>query len=137
MTNSSCGCKFNCLTVGVIGALIAGIITAFLRITAVITVSNTFVGILFGIAVVFTALIFAVAVLDNGLMCRCSSAVNALLVGISGMLIFSLILLSYSFAATSVSGAVFSGLLLFFLFLTVASVACFVRCTAECDNNDC
>ena len=47
--------------------------------------------------------------------------------------LLALILLAVGITATSVLSAVLVGVLVFFLWLTVAASACYVRCAADCD----
>ncbi|MBQ6823829.1 MAG: hypothetical protein IJP27_04190, partial [Clostridia bacterium] len=110
----------DCTAVGVVIALIVGIITAFLRYTAVITVTPAFLWVTLGIAVVYLAILLAVGPREG-----CGNPLTALLAGILGTALFSLILLGVSFAATSVIGAIFTGALLFFLALILLSAACY------------
>ena len=63
----------------------------------------------------------------------CCTAVSTVLAGILGTILFSLVLLAVTFAATSVIGAIFVGLLLFFFSLTITATACLVKCRANCD----
>ena len=124
-----CNCenRFSCLTLGFIASLIIGVITAFLQITAVIAVTPAFLWVTLGIAVVYLAAnLFAAR---GG----CCTAVSTVLAGILGTILFSLVLLAVTFAATSVIGAIFVGLLLFFFSLTITATACLVKCRANCD----
>ena len=52
----NCNCRYNCLLLSIIASLIIGVITAFLRITAVITVTPAFLWVSLGIAVVYLAI---------------------------------------------------------------------------------
>ncbi|MBQ7935407.1 MAG: hypothetical protein IJ333_03560 [Clostridia bacterium] len=130
----SCECRGSCTGLAVVSSLIIGIITAFLQITGVITVTPAFLWVLLGIAVVYLAVALA------AIPCRqCSgcysegcASLSALLIGILGTILFSIILLGVAFAATSVIGAIFVGALLFFFFLIVTSTACLVR--ARCNH---
>lgn len=132
MDNMNCGCKINCVGIAFIVSLIVGIVAAFLTITAVITLSPLFLGIAFGIAIVYLAVIFLVTGFGNCFTRRCEGALNALLLGILGTIITSGILFAVTFAATSVIGAIIAGALLFFFALIVTATACLVRCLAEC-----
>lgn len=137
MASCDCNCKLGCTFIGLIASIIIGIIAAVLNFTAVITVTPAFLWVLFGIAVVYLALALvgtAHARTDNrSRPCICS-ALSALLTGILGTVLFSVILLGVEFAATSVLGAIFVGVLLFFFSLTVTSTACLVKCYAGCDE---
>ena len=50
-----------------------------------------------------------------------------------GTVLLALVLLAVGITATSVVSAILVGLLVFFLWLTVAASACYVRCAADCD----
>ena len=54
-----CNCRNNCTSIAVVVSIIIGIITAFLRITGVITVTPAFLWVVFGIAVVYLAVVLA------------------------------------------------------------------------------
>ena len=123
----NCDCKCNCTPLAFIAALIIGVVAAFLQITAVITVTPAFLWVLFGVAVGF----LAIGVLagcsnrcDNG--CGCN-ALSTLLIGALGTALVAVILLGVTFAATSVVGAIFTGLLLFFFALLLGNAACLIR----------
>lgn len=134
MSTSCSKCRVDCTLIAVITSLILGIITAFLRITGEITLTSAFLWVLLGIAVLFLAvtMITAAAFRQDGCDNMCSS-LTALLVGILGTILFSVILLAIDFATTSTAGAIFSGSLLFFFFLTLTSAACFSRCLLNCN----
>lgn len=124
-----CNCenRFSCLTLGFIASLVIGVVTAFLQITAVIAVTPAFLWVTLGIAVVYLAAnLFAAR---GG----CCAAVSTVLAGILGTILFSVVLLGITFAATSVIGAIIVGLLLFFFSLTITATACLVKCKANCD----
>ena len=130
-----CDCKYNCTLTGFIASIIIGIIAAILRFTAVITVTPAFLWVVFGIAVVYLGITLIAAALtstDGGTRrCLCS-VLSALLLGILGTVLFSVVLLAIEFAATSVLGAILVGLLLFSFSFTITSTACLVRCIAKC-----
>lgn len=133
-----CDCKnrFDCTLFAIVASVIIGIITAFLTITAVITVTPAFLWVLFGIAVGFLAVLLLAAPRiqrsDNDL-CVCS-AVPAFLAGILGTVLLSVVLLAITFAATSIIGAIITGLLLLFFSLTITSAACLVKCLLNCNK---
>lgn len=126
-----CNCenRLGCVTLSVVASLIIGVITAFLQITAVITLTPAFLWVTLGVAVVY----IAVLLLADINSCKCCDALTAALIGGIGTALLSVILLGVTFAATSVVGAIFAGLLLFFASLTLASSACLVKCKANCD----
>lgn len=122
----NCECRCNCTPLAFVASLIIGVIAAFLQITAVITVTPAFLWVLFGVAVGFLAigLLTPCCRRDDG--CGCA-ALSALLIGALGTVLIAVILLGVTFAATSVVGAIFTGLLLFFFALLLGSAACLIR----------
>lgn len=137
MAMCNCGCRFACTAVAVVISAIVGVLTAFFQITGVITVTPVFLWVAFGIGVVYLIGLAAAASLgrrtgQNGCVC---AAVNALLAGLLGTILFALVLLAVGIVATSVVSAVLVGLLLFFLTLTLTGTACFIRCLFGCGND--
>lgn len=133
---SMCNCRCNCTIAAVVASLIVGIITAFLQITAVITVAPVFLWVAFGIAVGFLGILTLTAGTSCCVRadeCRCS-ALNALLPAILGTILFSVILLAVGIVATSVVSAILIGIQLFFLSLTLTEAACYVRALASCER---
>ncbi len=132
MSTSDCSCKGTCTTVAVIISAVAGIIAAFLRITAAITVTPAFLWTVFGIAVVYLAVILvssaSVNCCDNKFPCCIKSIITVLLSAIIATVFFAVVLLAVEFAATSLIGAVITGLLLLSFFLTLTETACLIRC---------
>jgi len=133
---SMCSCKCSCTAAAVVGSLIVGIITAFLQITGVITVTPVFLWVALGIAVGFLGILTLRA--GNSCCIRNSEclcgALNVLLLAILGTLLFSVILLAVGITATSVLSAILVGILLFFLSLVFTEAACYVRSLAACDQ---
>ncbi len=130
-----CNCRNNCTSIAVVVSIIIGIITAFLRITGVITVTPAFLWVVFGIAVVYLAVVLATtAVIERECTndCVCPT-LSVLLIGILGTILLSVVLLAISFVATSIVGAIVTGLLLLFFSLTVGATACLARCLAKCN----
>ena len=130
MTVFSCENKPSCVSIAVIISAILGVIAAFLRITAVITVTPAFLWVALGIAIVYLAILLATG---QNTYCRCGKcSLTALLVGILGTALTSVILLAITFEATSIIGAILVGLLILFLSLIVSSTACLVsRCCGQ------
>ena len=131
----NCNCRFNCTLFAVISAAILGVIAAFLQISGTITVSTAFLWVALGIGVVYLAGVLVASVLRRGGVapnCLCR-ALNTLLAGVLGTILLALVLLSVGIVATSVLSAVLVGVLVFFLWLTFAASACYIRCTADCD----
>ena len=135
MTECNYNCRPNCSAVAVVAALIIGTLTAILRFAAVITVTPAFFWVTLGIAVVYLAIALVASVFTRSsgrYGCLCAN--NTLFsVGVLGTILTSLILLGITFAATSVAGAVITGILLAFFTLLIASVVCIIRCFV-CDN---
>lgn len=132
---SICGCNFKCsCTLGaLILSLLAGVIGAFLQITAAITLTTVTYWVLFGIAVAYLGILAITA--GNTQHCTCScAALNAVLLGILGTILFAGILLLVTFAATSILGAIVVGLLFASFTLTVTSTICLVRCISGCNE---
>ena len=128
-------CRNNCTVVAVIASLIIGIVTAFLRITATITLTPAFLWVLLGIAVVYLAVTLVSGALFRRECCNdLCSIVTALLIGVLGTVILSIVFLAIEFVATSIIGAILTGGLLFFFFLMVTSSACLVRCFLNCND---
>ncbi len=129
-----CNCKCSCTAAAVIASVIVGVLAAFLQITAVITAAPVFLWVVFGIAVGYLG-IFAAAGCCRREQNACTcTALNALLVGILGTILFALILLAVGIVATSVLSAVLVGLTVFFFALTVSATACYIRTLADCGN---
>lgn len=131
-----CNCKIRCPLLALIVSAIIGVLTAFFQITAVITVTPAFLWVEFGIAVVY----LAVLAVSTGLRqdseprrCACAS-LQAVLTGILGSVLVSLILLAVGIVATSVLSAILVGLLLFFFSLILTGTACYVNCATDCDE---
>lgn len=128
MSLFGCQNRLSCTAAAVIASIIIGIITAFLRITAVIAETPAFLWLAFGIAVGYLAVTLIAAALKRRSSCCAEVTLGAQLAGVLGTLLFSVILLAVSFAATSVVGAIITGVLLFFVSLTLTSTACLVKC---------
>lgn len=133
--NCSCSCKNNCVLAALIVSFVVGVITAFLQITAAITVTPVFLLVAAGIAVVYLGILLAVAAPERRAeRCPClCTALNAVLLGILGTLLFAGILLAFGIVATSVITAILVGLLVASLSLTLTGSACLVRCRADCE----
>lgn len=135
MSTSCRGCRPGCTVIAVVASLIIGIITAFLRITAAITLTPAFLWVLLGIAVVYLAItLISAAIYRNGCCGSLCSIVTTLIAGVLGTVLLSVVLLAIEFAATSIIGAVVTGGLLFFFSLIVTSTACLVRCLFNCND---
>lgn len=134
MSNSTCNGRYNCVDIAVFASVIIGIIAGVLTFTAVITATPAFLWVVFGVAIGYLAvLLFSASRLRTSLRCGYTALV-AVLVGILGTLLFSVILLAISFAATSVLGAMFTGLLLGFFTLTVTATVCLIKRIVLCNE---
>lgn len=131
MSLLNCDCKRNCVLWAVIASVILGIVTAFLQITGIVTVTTAFLWVILGVAVVYLAVVLIAAALSDT---SCPDAIiNALLAGILGTVLFSVILLAVGIVATSPVSAILAGLALLFFSLTLTSTACYVKCL---NNNE-
>ncbi len=131
MSLLNCDCKRNCVLWAVIASVLVGIITAFLQITGIITVTAAFLWVILGVAVVYLGVVLLAAALSDT-SCP-SSIINSLLAGILGTVLFSVILLAVGVVATSPVSAILAGLALLFFSLTLTSTACYVKCL---NNNE-
>lgn len=132
-----CNCRITCPLLAIVASIIIGIITAFLRITAVITLTPAFLWVVLGIAVVYLAITLLSAAIaqnsDTRLGCLCP-ILSALLTGILGAILLAIVLLAIEFVATSIIGAILTGALLAFLSLLITSTACLVKCLIRCND---
>ncbi len=134
MSNTNCCFKSSCIFFGIIVSILVGVVGAFLTFSAVITATPAFLWVLFGIAVVYLLVLPAALAIIRGTgtrICICS-VLPALLTGIIGTIIASLVLLGITFAATSILGAIITGALLAFFALIIAATSCLVKCVADC-----
>ncbi len=132
----NCNCRINCTFLAVVASIIIGIITAFLRISATITVTAPFLWVVFGIAVVYLAILLLALTLTNGSgtrICICP-ILSVLITAILLTILASVILLAIEFVATSILGAVITGALLAFFSLVLTSTGCLIKCIADCND---
>ena len=136
MYNCSCNCRNHCGALAIIASLIIGVVATVLRITAVITVTPAFLWTTFGIAVGFLAVSLLALSPARPYLRDCLCPILPLfLAGILGTVLTSVILLAITFAATSIVGALITGLLLTFFSLIITTAACLVKCIAGCDRD--
>lgn len=136
MYNCSCSCRNNCVLLALFASVIIGVITTVLRITAVITVTPAFLWTTFGIAVGYLAISLLALSPGRAYLRDCLCPVLPLfLTGILGTVLTSVILLAITFVATSIPGAIITGLLLTFFSLLITSATCLVKCIAGCDRD--
>ncbi len=135
MSTSCRSCRPGCTFIAVVVSLIVGIVTAFLRITGTITLAPAFLQVLLAIAVAYLGLtLISGAIYRDGCCEGLCSIITALLSGVVGTILLAIVLLNIEFAIASVIGAIITGALLFFFFLTVTSTACLVRCFFNCGD---
>ena len=130
----NCSCRTTCTGLSVVASIIIGIITAILVYTATVTITAAFSWVLLGVAVVALGVILlAVSDRSNSGDCACG-VLAALLTGILGTVLTSIILLAITFGAGSIIGAIISGAALLFFSLIITSTACLIKCIANCDE---
>lgn len=137
MSLFSCNCKCRCPLAALIVSVILGVVTAFLQITGVVTATPVFLWVIFGIAVVYLGVLLVAAALARGAetgQCLCA-ALNSVLIGILGTILFAVVLLAVGVVATSVLSAILVGILLFFFTLTLTGAACVVRNLLHCSSS--
>ena len=133
MTN--CSCRFSCTGVAAVISAIVGVVTALLTVTGSITIAPVFFTVAAAVAAGALILLFLAAVFGRfGCSCCVQNSIAAILIGIVGVLATAAVLTSVAFAATSILGAVITGLLLAFLSLIFVSYACLIRCLTDCNN---
>ncbi len=133
MSTTNYNCCIGCISKSVIASIIIGVVTAALLYTAVITVTPVFFWVLFGIAIGF----LAITLLTSTACCdgekSCCPFLKPFLTGALGTVLVAVVLLGVGFAATSILGALVTGLLLFFFTLLVTSAACLITCRYNCN----
>lgn len=131
-----CESKCKCALFSIVASVIIGVIAAFLQLTGVIAVTPAFLWVVLGIAVVYLAVLLAASALkrsDNDCECICAT-LSTVLTGILVTVLFAVILLGVEFAATSVIGAIFVGLLLLGVSLIITASVCLVKCFLKCGD---
>lgn len=127
-----CECKCACTGWAVIASLAIGVVTAFLRFAGVVTLAPVALIVAFGIGVGFLAIALLVAALACP-ACKvegdCPIA-TAVLTGALGTVLFSLVLLAVPFEATSILGALLTGVLAYAFSQMLAATACWVKVLA-------
>ena len=125
--SNNCGCTRDCVFWGLIVSLAIGVLVAFLRVTAVITLGTTALVVALGYAAVYLALL-TISRRSEG----CCRALLALLIGLLGTILTAMILLAFDFVATSIIGAIVTGLLAAAVTLSLTASGCYIRCDADC-----
>lgn len=133
MTSLNCERRGDCTGFAFIASIIIGVIAAFLQITAVFTLTPVFSIVAFGIAILYLAILLlsTASIHRSSYSCACAST-RALLLGIAGTILASVILLLVTFAATSVIGAIIVGVLFFSFALLITSTICLINCLSNC-----
>jgi len=125
--SNNCGCARDCIFWGLIVSLVIGVLVAFLRVTAVITLGTTALVAALGYAAVYLALLTVFR--RSGGCCR---ALGAVILGLLATVLAALVLLAFTFAATSVVGAIVTGILAAAVALSLTASGCYIRCDADC-----
>ncbi len=138
MRNSNCNTRVDCAFLAIAAAVIVGIVAAIAQFTAIVTFTTVFYIVAFGVAVLFLAVLLAMVPVLYRMSCQscCGSNIKLATIGILGTIVTSIILIAVGFAATSVLGAIFVGLLAGFFTLVVTSIACTINCASECRYNN-
>ncbi len=138
MRQSNCNSRVDCAFLALAAAVIVGIVAAIAQFTAIVTFTAAFYIVAFGVAVLFLAVLLALIPVLHRAECRGCENFNIKLttIGILGVIVTSVILIAVGFAATSVLGAIFVGLLAAFFTLIVTSVVCAVNCASICDYRE-
>ena len=121
----NCNTGNECLVVAIAASIVIGIVTGILTITGIIATTPAFLWVVFGIAVVYLLTAFVVSTQNNfETPCKTQRILATFIAGILGTILFSVILLAITFAATSATGAVLTGLLLSSFSLIITTTAC-------------
>ena len=131
-----CCCRRDCVLLSIIAAAVLGVVGAFLQISGLITVTPAFLWVTLGIAVGYLAVLaggFLLRKCGTPTSCLCR-ALSAVLVGLLGTQLLSVVLLAVGVTATSVVSAVLVGLLVAALALALGATACLVKCLADCES---
>ena len=138
MNNRNCNSNVDCLFLSIAASIILGVAAAILQYTAIISVGTVFPWVALGVAVVDLLALAASATnyrSGEANCCICRS-ISVFIAAVLGVVLTALILLAISFAATSVLGAIFAGLLVGFFALLITSAACLLKCTVNCSNEE-
>ncbi len=132
-----CNCKNSrdCTLAAVVASVIIGVVAAFLNFSATIAIPAFVYWIFFGVALVFLAFSLLVAPFvdrKESRDCLCS-ALSTFLIGVFGTVLLSLVLVLVDIAATGLLSSVLIGLLFASFTLTIASVACLIKCLFNCN----
>ncbi len=132
MDRTNCDCQISCTGGAVIASIVIGILAGIFRFTALVTITPAFLWVLFGIAIGYLGITLLTSSVYDRETNNCCRNLTAFLVGVLGTVLTSVILLGITFVATSVIGAIITGLLLFFFSLMLITAACLIRCRYNC-----
>jgi len=133
----NCNCRMGCTASGLIASLVAGIVALVLNITGTIAVLPLFLWIGFGVAIgllIVTLLIVASTDEERRERSCICKALSTLQFGALGAILTALVLIAVDFGGISIIGAIIYGAFFFFFVLLIASLICFARCYASCDD---
>ncbi|MBE7028243.1 MAG: hypothetical protein E7407_04330 [Ruminococcaceae bacterium] len=133
MNTTNCNCDLSCTVKAILASIIIGIVTAALSFTATITITPVFLWVLLGIAVGYLGIEVLTSSVAYSERKSCCRNLTAFFTGILGTILSSLLLLGITFAATSLIGAIITGLLLFFFSLLIISSVCLIKCRYSCN----
>ena len=128
MSNNICGCRRDCAFWALIVSLVVGVLVAFLTVTAVIVLTPVVAIVALGFAAVYLALLAIFSRRTDG----CCRALKAVLLGLLVTIAAALTILVFSFAATSIIGAIVTGIGAAGATLALTASACYVSCTDDC-----
>ena len=134
MSNSRCDSRYNCIDISVLASVIIGVIAGVLRYTAVITLTPAFLWVVLGIAVAYLAVVLYSATRPNNPFICAYNTLTVVLIAILIAALFAVILLGVTFAATSITGAVFAGILVGALALLISATVCLVKRIVICNR---
>lgn len=131
-----CECKNICTGIAITVSIIIGVIALILGITGALTLTTPFLLVAVGVAIVYLAvLLLTASTLRSDYLRRCICMIlPVVLVAILGTILLSAILLAFTFAATSIIGAIITGALVGFFALIITSTACLVNCISGCNE---
>ncbi len=136
MNNQNCNTGVDCTFLSLAASVVVGIAVAILQFTAIITVGTVFPWVALGVALVFLLAALAVVPDFRSRDCCVCRAISVLIAAILGVVLTALVLLGFTFAATSVIGAIVAGLLLGFFTLLITSATCLLKCAVCSDDEE-
>ena len=131
-----CEGKKNCTCISIIISAIVGIVASFLQIGGLFIFIPLIAVVFLAVAILFllaTLIAAGLGRITAQYSCVCS-ALNALLTGIIGTVITSIIVLAFGIIAIGVISSIFTGLLVFFTALMILSTVCLIKAFANCTN---